>query len=156
MAAGVFSHSVHHRLDHDFDLSGFDARYHKDANVARAYPPGMLRKRILYDKQGLIGRQGFAIDGMKPRSNAAKASRAKRDTWAEFGKHAGRREEATRWRIKRLAGECLNLSALPGFGLEALFHRERMLGKLRRIRRNDQRDPLGQTVEHHPLTGHHA
>jgi hypothetical protein len=38
---------VHHLLDHDFDLSGFDARYRNDTNGAPAYPPGMLLKVIL-------------------------------------------------------------------------------------------------------------
>jgi len=28
---GSFAHAVHHRLDHDFDLSGFDARHRNDS-----------------------------------------------------------------------------------------------------------------------------
>jgi len=44
---GSFAHAVHHLLDHDFDLSVFDARYRNDANGATAYPPGMLFKIIL-------------------------------------------------------------------------------------------------------------
>ena len=42
-----FAHAVHHLLDHDFDLSGFDARYRNDQTGAPAYPPGMLLKTIL-------------------------------------------------------------------------------------------------------------
>lgn len=34
-------------LDHDLDLSGFDARYHIDSVGAPALPPGMLLKVIL-------------------------------------------------------------------------------------------------------------
>lgn len=44
---GSFAHAVHHLLDHDFDLSVFDARYRNDATGATAYPPGMLLKIIL-------------------------------------------------------------------------------------------------------------
>ena len=33
-----FAHAVHHLLDHDFDLSGFDARYRNDKTGASAYP----------------------------------------------------------------------------------------------------------------------
>ena len=127
---GSFAHAVHHLLDHDFDLSSFDARYRNDDTGAAAYPPGMLLKiilcayaegvvssrgierlcrehvtfialsgdsaphfttiaafvsglgndvaklfaQVLYlcDRQGLIGRQMFAIDGVKLPSNASK------------------------------------------------------------------------------------
>ena len=31
-----FAHAVHHLLDHDFDLSGFDARYRNDETGASA------------------------------------------------------------------------------------------------------------------------
>ena len=44
---GSLAHAVDHLLDHDFDLSGFDARYRNDAAGASAYPPGMLLKVIL-------------------------------------------------------------------------------------------------------------
>jgi hypothetical protein len=44
---GSFAHAVHHLVDHDFDLSGFDARYRNDTNGAPAYPAGMLLKVIL-------------------------------------------------------------------------------------------------------------
>ncbi|MBS1211068.1 MAG: family transposase [Proteobacteria bacterium] len=50
---GSLAYAVNHLLDHDFDLFGFDARYCSD--------------------EGLIGRQMFAIDGVKLPSNASKA-----------------------------------------------------------------------------------
>jgi len=43
---GNFAHSVHHLLDHDFDLSSFDTRFRNDDTGASAYPPGMLLKII--------------------------------------------------------------------------------------------------------------
>ena len=153
---GSLAHAVNHLLDHDFDLSGFDARYCNDAAGARAYPPGMLLKvilcayaegvvssrgmerlcrehvsfialsgdsaphfttlaafvsslgedvtqlfaQVLYlcDKQGLIGRQMFAIDGVKLPSNASKA---RSGTRADFDKPAGKLEEAARKMIER-------------------------------------------------------
>ena len=153
---GSLAHAVNHLLDHDFDLSGFDARYRNDAAGASAYPPGMLLKvilcayaegvvssrgierlcrehvtfialsgdttphfttlaafvsglgddvtelfaQVLYlcDKQGLIGRQMFAIDGVKLPSNAAKA---RSGTRADFDKQAGKLEDAARKMIER-------------------------------------------------------
>ena len=153
---GSLAHAVNHLLDHDFDLSGFDARYRNDAAGASAYPPGMLLKvilcayaegvvssrgierlcrehvtfialsgdtaphfttlaafvsglgddvaelfaQVLYlcDKQGLIGRQMFAIDGVKLPSNASKA---RSGTRADFDKQAGKLEEAARKMIER-------------------------------------------------------
>ena len=153
---GSLAHAVDHLLDHDFDLSGFDARYRNDGAGASAYPPGMLLKvilcayaegvvssrgierlcrehvtfialsgdtaphfttlaafvsglgddvtalfsQVLYlcDKQGLIGRQMFAIDGVKLPSNAAKA---RSGTRADFDKQAGKLEEAARKMIER-------------------------------------------------------
>ena len=138
---GSFAHAVHHLLERDFDLSGFDARYRNDETGASAYPPGMLLKiilcayaegvvssrgierlcrehvtfialsgdsaphfttiaafvsglgndvaklfaQVLYlcDRQGLIGRQMFAIDGVKLPSNASKA---KSGTRADFSR----------------------------------------------------------------------
>ena len=153
---GSLAHAVDHLLDHDFDLSGFDARYRNDAAGASAYPPGMLLKvilcayaegvvssrgierlcrehvtfialsgdsaphfttlaafvsalgndvtalfaQVLYlcDKQGLIGRQMFAIDGVKLPSNASKA---RSGTRADFAKQAGKLEDAARKMIER-------------------------------------------------------
>ena len=153
---GSFAHAVHHLLDHDFDLSSFDARYRNDNTGATAYPPGMLLKiilcayaegvvssrgierlcrehvtfialsgdsaphfttlaafvsglghdvielfaQVLYlcDRQGLIGRQMFAIDGVKLPSNASKA---KSGTRADFSRQADKLEAAAQAMLAR-------------------------------------------------------
>lgn len=153
---GSLAHAVNHLLDHDFDLSGFDARYCNDSAGASAYPPGMLLKvilcayaegvvssrgierlcrehvsfialsgdtvphfttlaafvsslgddvarlfaQVLYlcGRQGLIGRQMFAIDGVKLPSNASKA---KSGTRADFERQASKLEEAAKKMIER-------------------------------------------------------
>jgi len=153
---GSFAHAVHHLLENDFDLSGFDARYRNDETGASAYPPGMLLKiilcayaegvvssrgierlcrehvtfialcgdsaphfttiaafvsglgddvaklfaQVLYlcDRQGLIGRQMFAIDGVKLPSNASKA---KSGTRADFIRQADKLEAAARAMMTR-------------------------------------------------------
>jgi transposase len=153
---GSFAHAVHHLLDHDFDLSGFDARYRNDATGASAYPPGMLLKVILCayaegvvssrgierlcrehvtfialsgdsaphfttlaafvsglgddvaklfahvlclcDRQGLIGRQMFAIDGVKLPSNASKSKSGRR---ADFLRQAEKMEAAATAMLER-------------------------------------------------------
>ena len=153
---GSFAHAVHHLLDHDFDVSSFDARYRNDATGATAYPPGMLLKiilcayaegvvssrgierlcrehvtfialsgdsaphfttlaafvsglgndvarlfaQVLYlcDRQGLIGRTMFAIDGVKLPSNASKA---KSGTRADFQRQADKLEAAAQTMLER-------------------------------------------------------
>jgi transposase len=153
---GSFAHAVHHLLDHDFDLSSFDARYRNDDTGASAYPPGMLLKitlcayaegvvssrgierlcrehvsfialsgdsaphfttiaafvsglgddvtqlfaQVLYlcDRQGLIGRQMFAIDGVKLPSNASKA---KSGTRTDFQRQAEKLEAAAKAMLAR-------------------------------------------------------
>ena len=153
---GSFAHAVHHLLDHDFDLSGFDACYRNDETGASAYPPGMLLKIILCayaegvvssrgierlcrehvtfialsgdsaphfttlaafvsglgndvaklfaqvlhlcDRQGLIGRQMFAIDGVKLPSNASKT---KSGTRADFIRQADKLEAAAQAMLER-------------------------------------------------------
>ena len=153
---GSFAHAVHHLLDHDFDLSGLDARYRNDETGASAYPPGMLLKiilcayaegvvssrgierlcrenitfialsgdsaphfttiaafisglsddvarlfaQVLYlcDRQGLIGRTMFAIDGVKLPSNASKQ---KSGTRADFARQAEKLETAAKAMLAR-------------------------------------------------------
>lgn len=153
---GSFAHAVHHLLDHDFDLTGFDARYRNDDTGASAYPPGMLLKIILCayakgvvssrgierlcrehvtfialcwdtaphfttladfvsglgnevaplfsqalylcDRQGLIGRQMFAIDGVKLPSNASKAQSGTR---SDFQRQAEKLEAAAQAMLAR-------------------------------------------------------
>lgn len=43
---GTFEHALNHLLDHQLDLSAFDARFNNDATGAAAYPPAMLMKIV--------------------------------------------------------------------------------------------------------------
>jgi len=43
---GTFEHALHHRLDHEIDLSSLEARYRNDESGAPAYPPSLLLKVI--------------------------------------------------------------------------------------------------------------
>jgi transposase len=153
---GTFEHALNHLLDHELDLSGFDARFNNDETGAPAYPPAMLLKIVLFaysqgiissrniericrehvifialsgdsqphfttiagfvsslgddiariftqilficDKQGLIGREMFAIDGVKLPSNASKA---KSGTRTDFERQAGKLEAAAKVMLKR-------------------------------------------------------
>ena len=53
---GTFEHALNHLLDHEVDLSGFDARYCNDETGASAYAPAMLLKIVLFAySQGIIG-----------------------------------------------------------------------------------------------------
>jgi len=52
---GSFEHALHHMIDHEIDLSGFDARYRNDRTGAAVYPPGMLFKVVLFAySQGIV------------------------------------------------------------------------------------------------------
>ena len=153
---GSIEHALNHLLDHEIDLSGFDARFCNDETGAAAYPPAMLLKVVLFaysqgivssraieracrehitfialsgdtsphfttfanfigtleddianvfgqvlyicDRQGLIGREMFAIDGVKLPSNASKA---RSGTRADFERQAGKLEEAARTMLAR-------------------------------------------------------
>ena len=172
---GSFEHALNHLIDHELDLSGFDARYRNDLNGAPAYPPGMLLKVVLFaysqgivssrgieractdhitfialsgdsaphfttiaafvsglgddiaklfaqvlylcDRQGLIGREMFAIDGVKLPGNASKA---KSGTRTDFERQAVKLEaaalpsepgleEKAQQRIERLQGDATQL-----------------------------------------------
>lgn len=153
---GSFEHALNHLIDHEIDLSGFDARYRNDQTGAPAWPPGMLLKVVLFaysrgivssrgieracrdhiafialsgdsaphfttiaafvsglgddiarifsqilylcDRQGLIGREMFAIDGVKLPSNASKARSGSR---ADFERQAGKLEAAAQAMLAR-------------------------------------------------------
>lgn len=153
---GTFEYAMNHLIDHELDLSGFDARFCNDVTGATAYPPGMLLKVVLFayaqgivssrnmeracrehvtfialsgdsqphfttfagfvsslgdniarlftqilficDKQGLIGREMFAIDGVKLPSNAAKSKSGKR---ADFAHQADKLEAAAQAMLER-------------------------------------------------------
>ena len=45
---GTFEHTLNHIVDHELNLSVFDARYHNDDTGAPAYDPAILLKIILY------------------------------------------------------------------------------------------------------------
>lgn len=156
LMAGTFEHALHWIVDHELDLSGFDARYRNDLTGATAYPPGLLLKIVLFaysrgivssreieracreqvtfialsgdscphfttiaafvsrlgdeiaqlfaqvlylcDRQGLIGREMFAIDGVKLPSNASKQ---KSGTRADFEKQAAKLEQAAQQMLAR-------------------------------------------------------
>ncbi|TNC95073.1 MAG: IS4 family transposase [Rhodocyclaceae bacterium] len=153
---GTFEHALNYLVDHQLDLSGFDARYKNDLTGACAYPPGMLLKVVLFaysrgivssrdieracreqvtfialsgdsaphfttfaafvstlgdqigplfkevllicDRQGLIGREMFAIDGVKLPSNASKA---RSGTRADFQRQADKMEAAAQAMLAR-------------------------------------------------------
>ena len=153
---GSFEHALNHLIDHELDLSSFDARFNNDITGAAAYPPAMLLKIVLFaysqgivssrgiealcrdhvtfialsgdtqphfttiagfvsgladdiarvftqvlylcDRQGLIGREMFAIDGVKLPSNASKQ---KSGTRADFEHQAVKLETAARVMLER-------------------------------------------------------
>jgi transposase len=153
---GTFEHALNHLLDHEIDLTGFDARFKNDTTGASAFPPSMLLKVVLFaysqgivssraieracrehvtfialsgdsqphfttlasfvselgdlaasifaqvlylcDRQGLIGRQMFAIDGVKLPSNASKH---KSGTRADFTRRAQKLEAAAQTMLTR-------------------------------------------------------
>ncbi len=153
---GTFEHALNHLLDHEVDLTHFDARYRNDATGAPAYPPAMLLKVVLFayslgivrsraiervcqehvtfmalcgmtaphfttiahfvstlrddiaqvfaavlavcDGQGLIGREMFAIDGVKLPSNASKH---RSGTRADFTQRAEKLEAAAKAMLER-------------------------------------------------------
>jgi transposase len=153
---GSFEHALNHLIDHEIDLSGFDARYKNDLTGASAWPPALLLKVVLFaysqgivssrgieracrehitfitlsgdsaphyttiaafvsglgddiaklfaqvlylcDRQGLIGREMFAIDGVKLPANASKAKSGSR---ADFERQAGKLEAAAQTMLAR-------------------------------------------------------
>ena len=153
---GTFEHALNYLIDHEVDLSRFDTHYNNDNTGARAYPPALLLKVVLFaysrglvssraieracrehvtfialsgdaaphfttlaafvsgrdkaianvfsqvlwlcDRQGLIGREMFAIDGVKLPSNASKTRSGSR---ADFEKHATKLEQAAQQMLER-------------------------------------------------------
>jgi transposase len=52
---GTFEHALSHLIDHELDLSHFDAHYHNDARGSTAYRPAMLLKVVLFAySQGIV------------------------------------------------------------------------------------------------------
>lgn len=57
---GTFEHALNHLLDHEIDLSAFDARLHNDDTAASAFPPAMLLKVVLLAySRGVISSRGI-------------------------------------------------------------------------------------------------
>ena len=57
---GTFEHALHRLLDHDVDLSAFDARFANDETGAPAYPPAMLLKVVLLAySRGIVSSRGI-------------------------------------------------------------------------------------------------
>lgn len=153
---GSFEHTLNRLIDHEIDLTVFEARYQNDETGAPAYDPAILLKIILYayskgvsssremarlcqenvvfmalsadsrphfttiadfiarldaeitsvfrdvllvcDEARLIGREMFAIDGVKLPSNAAKEWSGTRE---DFSKKVKKMERAVRYLVKR-------------------------------------------------------
>ena len=153
---GTFEHALHHLLEHELDLSHFDARFQNDETGAPAYPPAMLLQVVLFayaqgivssraieracqehvtfialsgdtqphfttiahfvstlgadiahvfaavlaicDREGLIGREMFAIDGVKLPSNASKH---RSGTRTDFERQATKMEAAAQAMLTR-------------------------------------------------------
>jgi len=45
---GTFEHALCHLIDHEIDLSGFDARYRNDMSGATAYPARLRAMRTAH------------------------------------------------------------------------------------------------------------
>jgi len=185
---GTFEHALHHLIDHELDLSSFDARYGNDQTGAAAYPPGMLLKVVLFaysqgivssrgieracrehvtfialsgdsaphfttlagfvstlgdeitcifsqvlylcDRQGLIGREMFAIDGVKLPANASKS---RSGTRADFERQAAKLETAAQAMLTRHR-ENDTLRAEPGLVEKAVRRVERLQHDVAQLR----------------------
>ncbi|HEY9514354.1 MAG TPA: transposase, partial [Gemmatimonadaceae bacterium] len=200
---GTFEHAVSHLVDHEIDLSHFDARYQNDETGAPAYPPAMLLKVVLCayahgivssraiervcqehvtfialsgdtaphfttiakfvsslgediarvfagvlavcDSQGLIGREMFAIDGVKLPSNASKQ---RSGTRADFERRAAKMETAARAMLERHRSEDtrpieLDLAVKEAKRSERLERDARELREWLEVHPNDRRGPTG-------------
>jgi len=185
---GTFEHALNHLLDHEIDLSGFDARFRNDEAGASAYPPAMLLKVVLLaysrgivssraieracrehitfvalsgdtcphfttiaafisglgeligavfkqvllicDAQGLIGREMFAIDGVKLPSNASKE---RSGTRADFAHQAKKMESAVSTMLARHCAADAG-DAEPSLQAKEAQRIERLQHDARRIR----------------------
>lgn len=58
---GPFEHALNYLVDHELDLSRFDARYKNDFIGACAYPPAMLLKVVLFAYSRGIVRSRFGL-----------------------------------------------------------------------------------------------
>ena len=68
---GTLEHALNYLLDHEIDLSGFDARFCKDVTGAAAYPPAMLLKVVLFAyAQGLVSSRAIERQAAKLEASA--------------------------------------------------------------------------------------
>ena len=204
---GTFEHALHHLLEHDIDLTAFDARFGNDETGAPAYPPAMLLKVVLLaysrgivssrgieracrehvtfvalsgdccphfttiaafvsglgdliaqvfqqvllicDRQGLIGREMFAIDGVKLPSNASKQ---KSGTRADFVHRAEKIEAAVvrmlqRHRASDLADVEPSLDTKARERIESLQREAERVREWLRANPNDRKGARGAIVK---------
>ena len=204
---GTFEHALHHLLEHDIDLSAFDARFANDETGAPAYPPAMLLKVVLLaysrgivssrgieracrehvtfvalsgdscphfttiaafvsglgdliaqvfqqvllicDGQGLIGREMFAIDGVKLPSNASKHQSGTR---ADFVRQAQKMEAAVvrmlqRHRASDAADVEPSLEAKARERIESLQREAERVREWLRANPNDRQGARGAIVK---------
>jgi len=204
---GTFEHALNYLIDHESDLTGFDARYCNDLTGAAAYPPAMLLKVVLFaysrgmvssreiergcrehitfialsgdstphfttvatfvstlsdeiaplfgevlllcDRQGLIGREMFAIDGVKLPSNASKG---KSGTRADFIKQATKLEATAQQMLARhRENDACGIE--PGLDAKAAERVERLHSDAAKMRQwltdhpDDRKGSKGKTVK---------
>ena len=97
---GTFEHALDYLVDHELDLSGFDARYRNDRTGATAYPPAMLLKVVLFAySRGIISSvitivRWTMIDAMMPsRQEIALTSPVVYGRWSSKSKYIRRLEK---------------------------------------------------------------
>lgn len=92
MQPRTFEFTLDHWVDHELDLSALDAKFKNDVTGAAAYDPRVMLKIVLLAySSGLIGKELFAIDGVKLPSNASKE---RSGTHAQLLHRADRLEKA--------------------------------------------------------------
>src|ERR1043166_2309003 len=186
---GSFEYALCYLMDHEMDLSEFDARYRNDEGGAPAYAPALLLKIVLLaysrglvssrameracqhnvlfmavcggatphfttlaafvstggealgriftqvllvcDRQGLIGRQMFAIDGVKLPSNASKA---RSGTRKEFQREARKMERMVQRLLARHRQEDLTPTYEPSLRRREVRQIERLKQEAEKLR----------------------
>lgn len=67
---GTFEHALNELLDHDLDLSVFDARYRNDETGATAYPPA-IRLKVIPFASAWFSSMAAPPTGRRPRHTSA-------------------------------------------------------------------------------------
>ena len=61
LVPGTFEHALDQLIDHELDLSAFDAHYQNDAAGAAVYAPAVLLKAVLFGySRGLISSRSIS------------------------------------------------------------------------------------------------